>query len=73
MFYSFNPWTLGRTSKLIPPSWYKGEREGGGVATLPWVFAVLQHLGNILFPIYSLIYDLQDKVTIMGYGTAGGP
>ena len=37
---------------------------------LPWVFAVLQYLGNILPLIDSLSCDLQDELNIMGYGTA---
>ena len=37
---------------------------------LQWVFAVLPYLGNILTLIDSLSCDPQDKVNIMGYGTA---
>ena len=40
---------------------------------LPWVFAVLQYLSNILLLIDSLSCDLQDEVNTIGYGAAGGP
>ena len=40
---------------------------------LPWIFAVLQYLGINLTLIDSLSCNLQDKVNIVGYGTAGGP
>ena len=36
--------TLGRTSKVTPPPWYKGRL----MEPLPWVFAVFQYFGEIL-------------------------
>ena len=50
--------------------------QGGGrgvLQPLPWVFAVLQYFGINLTLIDSLSFNLQDKVNIVGYGTAGGP
>ena len=41
------------------------------VATPSLGLAVLQYFGNILPLIDSLSCDLQVKVNIMGYGTAG--
>ena len=40
---------------------------------LPWVFALLQYLGNILLLIDSLSRDLQDMGKIMSYGAARAP
>ena len=54
----------------MPLSWYKGGGGGGWLQPLPWVLALLQYLGNTLPLIDSLSCDLQDKVNIMGYGTA---
>ena len=64
--------TLGRTRKLIPPPWYK-EVGGGYCNPSPGFFAVLQYFGINLTLIDSLSFNLQDKVNIVGYGTAGGP
>ena len=47
------------------------KKGGGGGASLFWVFAVLQYLGNIQPLVDSLSCDLQDKVNAMGYGAAG--
>ena len=47
--------------------------QGGGLLQPlpPWVFTVLQYLGNILPLIDSLSGDLRDKVNIVGYSTTG--
>ena len=45
--------TLGRTGKVIPPSWYKG-REGEIDETLPSVFDALQYFETILPSVESL-------------------
>ena len=64
--------------KMIDPRTYTQTytpmvQGGGGVLQpFPWVFAVLQYLGNILLLIDSLSCDLQDKIIIMGYDAAGG-
>ena len=49
------------------------QRGGGGglLQPLPWFFAVLQYLENILLLIDSLSFYLKDKGNIMGYGAAG--
>ena len=60
--------TLGRTRKIIPRPWYK-ERL---LQPLPWVFAVLQYSENVLLLIDSRSCDLQDEVSIMGYGAGRG-
>ena len=64
--------TLGHTRKLIPTPWYKGGGGGGRGRwqLLPWVFAVLQYLGNNLRLTDSLSCGLQCKVNITGYCTA---
>ena len=52
----------------------QGKGGGGGgwlLQRLPWVFAVLQYLGNILPLTDSLSCNLQDNVNIMDYGAAG--
>ena len=39
---NFKRLTLGRTSKFIPPPWYKGDGGGGWMEPLPGVFDLLQ-------------------------------
>ena len=52
--------TLGHTSEIIPPSWYKGRGGGGWMEPLPGVFPVFRKT------ILSLVggFDLLNK---MGY------
>ena len=65
-----NHWnlTLGCTSKVIPPPWYKG----GGGWTPPWVFYMLQYFETILLSVESLWSSLQDEVYFMGGAAAEG-
>ena len=73
------PWykEVGGGIATPPPGFYTPTVvQGGGrgvLQPLPWVFAVLQYLGINLTLIDSLSFNLQDKVNIVGYGTAGGP
>jgi len=60
--------TVGRTSKVKPPPWYKSWVAGVD-GTLPWVFAVFQYFRKILPLIESA---LQDEVYFMGGGAGGG-
>ena len=46
--------TLGRTSKFIPPSCYKGGGGGGWMEPLPVVFDMLQYFETILPLVESL-------------------
>ena len=64
-----NPRKYKRTYTTAP---VQGGRRGW-LEPLPWVFAVLQYLGNISPLIDSLSCELQDKVNIMGCGAAGCP
>ena len=54
--------TLGRTCKVIPPSWYNGKGGGLGVdgLTFPTVFDMLQYFVKILHSLESI--DLPYKV-----------
>ena len=55
-----------RTSKFIPPPWFK--RGGGGVCNpSPGVFDMLQYFETIL-----PLVESQDEVYFMGGGTAQG-
>ena len=71
------PLTLGRTSKLIPPPWYRARGVGGGGrrvdGTPLWVFVMLQYFEKFSPLVESLRCTLQDEVYIMGCGAAGGP
>ena len=54
----FTHLTLGRTHKLIPPPWYKGE---GGVGTPPpWVFVGLRYFEKVIPAIDILLCRLHD-------------
>ena len=56
-----------RTSKFIPPPWFK-KRGGGEVyVTPPGVFDMLQYFETIL-----PLVESQDEIYFMGGGTAEG-
>ena len=46
--------TLGRTSKFVPPSWYKAGGGGGWMEPLPRVLDMLQYFETILLLVESL-------------------
>ena len=45
---------------------------GGWLQPLPWIFAVLQYLENIVHLIHNLSCHLQDKVNIIDCRAAEG-
>ena len=61
--------TLGRTSEVTHPPWYKRGVDG----TPSWVFVMLQYFEKISPLVESLWCALQDEVEVMGCHAAGAP
>lgn len=63
MGVALNILTLGRTRKRIS---HRSTKKEGGLKPFPWVFAVLQYLGNILPLKDSLSCDLEMSSRKLG-------
>ncbi len=57
--------TLGRTSKFIPPLWYKGEVDG---TSSPKVFVLLMHREIIFHGVESRFLTLQVDIFFNSVG-----